>query len=1286
MEFLKTTILALCFSVIVLLAVGMGGIRLVISNIEYFKPEIDYLLQRDVHEGIVFNRVSGAMNRFNPILRIENVSVNLPDRSQPLFIDRLEVEFDFWSSLRERAPVALEISGQLEKLELTRDLSGRWLINEYHVGADAGEVDLPGFSQLLAVLPRYLKLNLRRLIVHDRQNQATHQLNHVEAHVNHRGGQFLTQVSAALPEELGRGALIKSVVDPASSLIYLNSTDLQLAPLARLFDLELHGVKSGALDGELWVEMSGYRVTAVNGNMLLKQAVLQVSEDKAPLSIDYQAHFNAYGDDSSWRIDSNVDRLGINGRNVPGFSAQVKVPVAADNSLVSAWIDRLQVSSLPVVAGQWLPNTISEPIEQGKLKGLLRELVFEMDLDQPQLARLSMHASGLSSDQFRSFPGATNLNADLVIGDSKLSARVHGEAVSLDFGDFFRAPLLFDSIDLDAVVNLQPSGNLLLAADNIEVRNQDASLSGRLRLETDGEQAPFMFMRAGFTDAQASSAGKYIPITLMPAATIEWLDRGIIGGTAPAGDLQYHGRLRHIERLEYNREGEFFVDFEVADADVFFAPGWLHAKNGHGRVLFHNLGVEFELDSASYERVDGIRASGRIADFAKASLELSIGADASTVDALRVWRGTPVGERFDDVLANLHDLGGSVSSEIDILLPLGANQRQRDVAVNVDLKNASLRADNWGLDLSQVTGRLKVSEDSLSASNVTARFFGDPIEIDAIGEDMRVNTRLTVQGNLESSNLLRRLPPQLAEKVNGHSDWRIEIDIAGDSVPPERPFLHIGASSKLQGTQIALPVPLRKAEPEAAPVFTRIDFFPQQLRFETGLGENFRARGLLTVDAEDEYRLDALELAFSAPLREEQQTGVNLHGRVAEIAVDDWIDYFGEAGETDPAIFNSVDLDVGRARAFGRRLESIDFAMHRTDKFYFGFIDSSIVKGNITVPRNPSVSNPVTIDLDYLLLDKLEQEPDYTAYRPSDLPAFRVTSKTLRYHDMLFSDLSVEARPRDETQEGRRFGPRHDSTEARSQEETLVVDRFDLRHESIQLTSKASWTYDAASQLHLSNIIATIKGSHLGQAISDLGFGDSITDGTIDFSGNFTWPAPLLGFTLKNVAGSARMEITDGVLNNVEPGSGRFVGLLSLSAIPRRLSLDFSDVVIDGMGFDEIKGKYRIANGVLYTQNTRMEGPAAKIEMSGKTGIIARDYDQSVKVTPRIRQTLPLVGAIAAGSTVGWSLLLLQNLFKKVIDDAVEVEYRISGSWDDPEIELIKAVDENQKDLPRNDK
>ena len=205
MDFLKRLFLGLFVTVVILLAVIMGGLRLAISNIDYFKPEIEYLLAHNVSRDIVFTGVSGAFNRFNPILRIENVSINLPDRSQPLFVDRLAVEIDFWASLRERVPVVLEITGKLEKLELSRDAEGRWWTHEFEIPSGEKEAVLPGFARVLSLTPRYLKLDLRHLIFNDQITRATYQFDDVSAQSIHRKNQFHLQLSTVLPEDLGRG-------------------------------------------------------------------------------------------------------------------------------------------------------------------------------------------------------------------------------------------------------------------------------------------------------------------------------------------------------------------------------------------------------------------------------------------------------------------------------------------------------------------------------------------------------------------------------------------------------------------------------------------------------------------------------------------------------------------------------------------------------------------------------------------------------------------------------------------------------------------------------------------------------------------------------------------------------------------------------------------------------------------------------------------------------------------------------------------------------------------------
>ena len=1265
MALLKRFCLLLFVWALILLALIMGGMRLAISNIEFFKPEIEYLLERDVASGIVFSRVSGTMNRFNPVLQIENVSINQADRSQPLFIDHLEVEFDLWSSLRTRAPVVFEISGKLEKLELTRDVSGSWWLDKYQIDADSGDTVLPGFGQLLELLPRYLKLDLRRLIIRDEKNQATHQLSALSARIDHHDGQFFTEVSADLPDEFGGGLLLKSVVDLNSSLIYLNTSELQLAPVARLFEIDTQGLKTGALDGEMWLSMSGYRVIAVKGDLDLKQGILQVSADKAPLAVDYHARFNAVGGGQRWRINSNFERLTIDGVGVPGFNAQLDIPVASDDARFAAWVDQLSISSLPTLAGQWLPKNLGDQISEGKLHGLLRDVLFEIDFDDVETFRLAAAAEGLSSQRTGYVPGVTNLNADFVFGNHRLMATLHGEAVSIDFGDQFRAPLRADSINMDVTMNRLPSGNLLFVADQFQLRNPDLKAVGRLRLETDGENAPFMYLRAGFTDAIASSTGKYLPVKLMPTETLEWLDRGIIGGYVPAGDLQFHGRLQDIFKLAREHSGEFFVDFSVQQANIFFAPGWLHARNGKGQILFHNVGMEFDLEQASYENINGIKVRGKIADFQYASLDLAIHAEAPTGDAVRVWRDTPVGVGFREVLANLQDYDGTVSTAIDLRLPLGARVIERKVSVEVDFKDAAARAPGWKVDLSQITGRLKVTDDSINARAISARFFDDPVDIDINSENTALSTRVSIEGNLASANLIRQLPSYLREAVTGNSDWKVGLVISGDAAPAGEPFLRINAGSNLNGTKLAMPEPFRKESPDSRRVTADVDFYPQEIHFLSRIGDDIAGRGTLNNRDGDEYRLEGLEFAFSRELGAEVRPGIHLAGRINEVNIDEWQTFLGDTGSDQPSLLSSIELSIGRAMVFGRQADSLFFELRQTDQRFYGSIDSSIVKGDFDIPLKTFARNPALINLDYLKIDELEQESESSAIRPSRLPAFRLKARSVRFHDMNFSDLLLDASPTGDL---------------------LEISKFNLRRDAVKISSNGQWNYDEATNQHLTQLQTRLEGPELGEALEGLGFGSSMSGGTIELTGDFSWAAAAYQFSLGILVGEVRMKITDGILNNVEPGSGRFVGLLSLTALPRRLTLDFSDVLIDGLEFDKITGNYRIADGVLHTRNTRMEGVAAKIKISGKTGIVARDYDQIMRVTPKIRQTLPLLGAVAASNAVGWGLLILQNLFKTVIDDAVEIEYHVTGSWDDPKIELLKAVDENQRALPRIDK
>ncbi|MDH3537285.1 MAG: hypothetical protein OER87_16195, partial [Gammaproteobacteria bacterium] len=515
-------------------------------------------------------------------------------------------------------------------------------------------------------------------------------------------------------------------------------------------------------------------------------------------------------------------------------------------------------------------------------------------------------------------------------------------------------------------------------------------------------------------------------------------------------------------------------------------------------------------------------------------------------------------------------------------------------------------------------------------------------------------------GMLESRNLLKRMPDRYSREVNGKSDWQVMLSFAGESPAAGQPYLRLSAASKLYQTAITLPKPLTKPAGDATRVSAEIDFFPGRIGFKASLGADIRARGWLSLDAAKNISVDKMDLAFASELRPKSAAGVNLYGYVPEVSISDWAQAVGNV-EAAPSLLRSVDMKFDRVHAFNRVFDEVTVDVRLADSQFLGTIESSLLRGSFQAPQQPSATDPLVIELEYLKLEKREQQSDYSRLRPVDFGRFRISCKAVDYHGIPFSDVAMEGR---------------------SGNNVLAIEKFRMRRNRVAVAGSAQWEFDPASGAHTSIVSTSIEGENFGEAIAGIGFGDTMRGGKIVFKGEFSWPGPLPGFELDHLAGNASLEIRDGVMNNVEPGSGRFVGLLSLSALPRRLSLDFSDVLIKGMEFEEITGDYRIENGVLETSNTSMDGPAARIRISGKTDLLKRDYDQEIKVTPKIRQTLPVIGAISAGNAVGWGLLLLQNLFKKAIDDAVEVEYRVTGSWDDPQIELVKAVDENQQELP----
>jgi len=146
--------------------------------------------------------------------------------------------------------------------------------------------------------------------------------------------------------------------------------------------------------------------------------------------------------------------------------------------------------------------------------------------------------------------------------------------------------------------------------------------------------------------------------------------------------------------------------------------------------------------------------------------------------------------------------------------------------------------------------------------------------------------------------------------------------------------------------------------------------------------------------------------------------------------------------------------------------------------------------------------------------------------------------------------------------------------------------------------------------------------------------------------------------------------------------------VLSLQALPRRVSLDFRDVFSEGFAFDAIQGSVRVGGGVMHTENLLVSGPAAKVTFTGSVDLDRETQLLTVRVQPALSTTISAGAGAAAvallaanplvGAAVGAGALIAQKVMQDPIEQFFSYEYSVRGSWSEPVVERMA-----RRSLPR---
>ncbi len=261
---------------------------------------------------------------------------------------------------------------------------------------------------------------------------------------------------------------------------------------------------------------------------------------------------------------------------------------------------------------------------------------------------------------------------------------------------------------------------------------------------------------------------------------------------------------------------------------------------------------------------------------------------------------------------------------------------------------------------------------------------------------------------------------------------------------------------------------------------------------------------------------------------------------------------------------------------------------------------------------------------------------------PARLPALTVGIHELTYEDLNLGRLAFRALP---------------------DEQGMRIRQLVLDTPYMKIQGSAEWRMRGEPWTSAS-LLLTAPRTHT--MLEALGLAAMIHGEDLRIEGELEWPGSPMDFSLKTLQGDLKLAIGSGRIESVEPGAGRLFGLFSLQALPRRLTLDFRDLFGKGFRFDSIKGEIRLAEGNAFTKNLLLEGPTARIAVSGRTGYVARDYDQHILVIPGDGSNLFVAGALAWGPQAGALIWMAEKLLR--LDKVAQYVYHVTGSWEEPVI------------------
>ena len=1252
-------------SLVILLALAIGAMRIALDQVPAYREDIRAWVNKSTGLEVDFHDLKPRWRFYGPEVYFSDVKLKAPLTGVVLAeAQGGSVAIDLWHLIFRAELLAGRVTFERPVLNLIRTPEGRVEI----LGQEAIRRRDPSKPPLsLDDLPTG-KLAIENAVVTftDLANQGrSWHLTDIDVLLERNRSDLAVKAHIDLPANLGRTLDLSGAsaghlgnFDKLDWHFELVASDLKFAGWNEILgdDLRLPHDGSGGM------RIAGVFVgrDLVEAQLRLQLADVRLGDGTAELP---ESRFGVIaGDfllketDGAWHLEGKDVELTRTGRpwSTPGFIADWRLEGHHLRALKGE-ARYLRLDNLTPLVALLPPGPLRTHLVELSPEGEVRDFSLDyanVDGATPELRALDARLESVGFGPSGRAPGVRGISARLTGRANHLSVNVDSTQFALLAPVVFRVPLLADHLQARFEADYRSTG-VRIEAHNVAIASPhgqgDAEVS--LWLPSDGS-SPTLDLTAHVKNGDASQAWQYMPINKLSDKPLAWLDQAFISGRVPQAEIVYRGPLRSFPFRD--GQGLFRIAGRTENMTMSYQPGWPVLTGLAVDFEFLNAGLNAKVTQANVAGLVVEKGSAMFPDLKEGELSVDASAHGDLAAALKYVQATPLGPKFGPLFMQLTGAGPTHSS-VRLYLPIKhLDDRRIDVEVGLNADRVALADSKHPAE--DVRGTLRIHNNEVLTEGLTANYLGGPVRVDATTESAGArgvfDTVVRASGRTQMMPLAEELALPGKIHVAGMFDWRASARIArGTDEAPRASRLRF--DSQLRSVELGLPEPLARAAADSRGLHVEAQWRDDDATARVTYGDNTHA-ALRFTRADAGWSLERGAARFGGgDAQLPKDAGLWITGSVAAFDLSQWLDLKSDQPARRPLsdYLRGVDLNVRQFGIFGFAFSGVDGRMRAEEGAWRVHVDSDAARGDIVVPFNLEGDMPLELDMDRLVLGE-HQAGTGASPDPTHFPSMRLAADAF-------------------TAFGKRFGTL--SAQLVREDAGLRLKSFTTTSHSFSAKGSGSWLNTAAGQR--SALDFTLDSSDVLETLKDLGYGASLSGKRGAAQAKLTWTGAPDGQLFERLSGTAHIEVASGQLFTVQPGAGRVFGMLSVGALPRRLSLDFSDLTDKGLAFDIIRGDFRLANGNAYTSNLLLKGPAAEIGIVGRTGLAEHDYDQTAVVTGSVGQSLPAVGTLAGGPAVGAALLVFSQLFKEPLKGIARGYYKISGNWDNPNVQRLEGAD-----------